>query len=250
MSRYLIVSLHDVSPLTADVCERILADLESAGVSRVSLLVVPNHHKRAEIIHYKKFTEWLHDKADLGHEMVLHGYYHMRLSRENESWVSRIINSFYTEGEGEFYDITYNEARKLVAQGRDALLACGLESEGFIAPAWLLSDGAKRALYDENFLYTTRLKCIEPVNGDILPTQSLVWSVRASWRREVSLLWNAWLARRLASNPVMRLGIHPPDWNYPQIREQILKLVKKALAAPRIPSTYRDCVKTLWKDTP
>ena len=67
--------------------------------------------------------------------------------------------------------------------------------------------------------------------------RSLVWSVRAGWRRSCSLVWNALLFQSIKRSPLIRVGIHPPDWDHPRIRKQILQILGKALAARR-PMTY------------
>ena len=67
--------------------------------------------------------------------------------------------------------------------------------------------------------------------------------MRAAWRRTVSLGWNSLLHARLASNPLLRIGLHPPDWNYPAIRAQALKFTRKALAR-RKAMTYEGWMET------
>jgi len=57
----------------------------------------------------------------------------------------------------------------------------------------------------------------------------------------VSLGWNAWLAARLRKNPLARLGLHPPDWNYDKIRTQALRLARVAAEDRRV-IRYRDWV--------
>ncbi|HRJ73059.1 MAG TPA: hypothetical protein PLS03_12615, partial [Terrimicrobiaceae bacterium] len=116
--------------------------------------------------------------------------------------------------------------------------AAGFRPSGFIAPAWLLGEDAERAVARAGFAYTTRLQNIKDLrNGTEERSQSLVWSVRSGWRRRVSLWWNAALARRLAGARLLRVGLHPPDWDHPAIRNQALELISAALAA-REPMTY------------
>ncbi|GAB4166503.1 MAG: DUF2334 domain-containing protein [Terrimicrobiaceae bacterium] len=230
-TRSLIVSLHDVSPLTAEISNSILQDLAGAGVRAVSLLIIPNHHHKAPVAGDPGFAalaaRWI---SECGHEAVLHGYYHLRESRSADGLVTRAITSHYTAGEGEFFDLPYETARELLARGRNDLRACGLSPAGFIAPAWLLGREASKAVENEGFRYTTRLDRIEPFGRPAVRTQSLVWSVRAPWRRLCSLAWNAFLFRQLSAHPVLRIGLHPPDWKFPAIRSQILGLCRSALA--------------------
>ncbi|MEX1111537.1 MAG: DUF2334 domain-containing protein, partial [Chthoniobacterales bacterium] len=79
--RALAVSVHDVSPLSREASDRMLADLAGAGVGATSLLVVPDHHHRADINRDPSFLAWLRDKQSAGHEIVLHGFYHLRAPR-------------------------------------------------------------------------------------------------------------------------------------------------------------------------
>ncbi len=109
---------------------------------------------------------------------------------------------------------------------------------GFIAPAWLLGTDAETAVREAGFQYTTRLQTFKDLaNGREDRSQSLVWSVRAAWRRVISLGWNAYLLKRLGENPLVRIGLHPPDWSHPAIRHQVLRIVRATLAA-REPITY------------
>jgi predicted deacetylase len=70
-------------------------------------------------------------------------------------------------------------------------------------------------------------------------SQSLVWSVRSSWRRQVSRAWNELLFRRLAANSLLRISIHPVDLRHAQIWRQIRELVSRA-SADREPLTYHE----------
>jgi len=237
----LIVSLHDVSPLTLPKCREIVDDLRRAGVGKCSLLVIPWHHKLVHSEDSHDLRKWLNECVDLGDEVVLHGFTHQREVMAPEGALTRAITRHYTAGEGEFFDLPYEQARERLTDGRRVLETLGFESAGFIAPAWLLGKEAGQAVWDEGFEYTTRLGNIEVAESTPFATQSLVWSVRAGWRRSLSLAWNTTLFRRLKRCSVMRVGIHPPDWDFPAIRSQILGLVRSALAG-RQAMTYEGWV--------
>lgn len=240
--RALAVSVHDVSPLTREAVEVMLADLAAAGIGVTSLLVVPDHHHRADIDQDPGFLAWLREKEAAGHEIVLHGFYHQRAAVAGGGLVRKIVTEHYTAGEGEFYDLGYEEARGRMEKGREMLTGAGLAVVGFIAPAWLLGDEAERAARNLGFVYTTRLGGVRDLrSGEWTASQSLVWSVRSGWRRVVSRGWNAWLAARLRGNPLARLGLHPPDWRYDTIRAQAWRLAREA-ATDRKVIRYRDWV--------
>ncbi len=240
--RSLVVSIHDVSPATISVCSRMLDDLAAAGIDRLSLLVIPDHHCSCPIYDDRGFLDQLDSWQAAGHEIVLHGYYHRRQPRALESARDRAVTRIYTAGEGEFYDLEYAEAAALLNRGREALAAGGFESQGFIAPAWLLGNEAERAVRDAGFRYTTRLASVLRFADDYCHrSQSLVYSVRAWWRVIVSLGWNALLAASLRNNKLVRLGLHPPDWQQPAVRRQALKLATE-LSSARDVTTYADWV--------
>ena len=242
-----IVSIHDVSPWTQKEVEVMLKDLKRHGVNYCSLLVIPDHHGRGAMSQYPSFISWLHEQVAQGHEVVLHGYEHLRPSRKLEGCFTRWITQCYTAGEGEFYDLSYEEACAKLRNGRKQLQQAGLEQIdviGFIAPAWLLSSEAERALRNEEFSYTTRLGAvIDLVQSKIYSSQSMVYSVRSWWRRQLSLLWNEGLFffLKLKKKPLLRLGLHPPDWRYDSIRHHALATVQRALRN-YTPMTYRSWI--------
>jgi uncharacterized protein len=215
-----------------------LRDLLELGVDRISLLVIPNHHKLAPISGDAAFCEWLR-KAAPPHEVVLHGYFHLR-PREAAGWWSTIVTEHYTAGEGEFYDLPEGEAYSRLERAKGEFAAAGLAARGFIAPAWLLGAEAERAVKRAGFEYTTRLRTFKDlVTAKETISQSLVWSVRSGWRRVLSLCWNSLLAGGLWKAPLLRIGLHPADWDHPGIRRQALSLVRAALAG-REAMTYED----------
>ncbi|GEM_PF-54155 len=237
-SRSLVVSIHDVSPMTQEVTTKIMAELAEIGVHRLALLVVPNHHCKGHFLDHPDFCLWLQAQARAGHEIVVHGYHHRRDQRPGETFRQKVATQYYTAGEGEFYDIAGADALRIVSQARQEFRKLGLSTKGFVAPAWLLSEGADRALQRLGVCYTTRISGLfDYTTGTQHHSQSLVWSSRSAWRRGMSLLWNAYLFRRLHSTPLLRIGIHPPDFQYPGLWKQIKTLAGRALK-DRVATTY------------
>lgn len=236
-----VVSIHDVCPSAQAATEQILEDLFAIGVTTTSLLVIPNRHGADPAFSDVNFCNWLKTCMNNGHEAVLHGYFHQRMAEHESKGMERMIATQYTAGEGEFFDLTPALAKDLLERGyREMRAALGEAPRGFIAPAWLLGAGAEDALQNFTFDYTTRISGIWDLRGihsekckadaGFYPSQSLCYSVRAPWRRWCSLGWNSLLLAWLDAQPLIRIGIHPPDWQFPNIRAHALQCIKSSLA--------------------
>ncbi len=249
----LVVSLHDVSPLTRDVFTGMLKDLAKIGVTKTSLLVIPNHHRRGHMLDDASFCRWLEGLAKAGHEVVVHGYYHQRAPRGDETAKQRWMTNVYTMGEGEFYNLSYDEAASLLSQAKADFAKLDVPPPvGFVAPAWLLGSAALSAVERANFAYTTYLTGMYSISWkaydsrqNFLHSQSLVYSCRNAWRRACSLVWNASLRRRLRTNRLLRLGLHPPDIRHASIWRQIRRFVREETPNRRA-MTYEEFYHSRW----
>src|ERR1051326_6085027 len=224
---FLVVSLHDLAPSTQPVADKMLADLAHLGARTCSLLVVPDFHHQGGSMKNRQFVSWMRGLEAQGHEIVIHGYFHQRPRRPGEKMTDRFVTRVYTQDEGEFYDLRYDEAFRRIKLARDEFRAAGLNTRGFVAASWLLSSEAEQAARDAGMEYTTRLGSIRDLrSGETYRARSLVYSVRNRWRAASSLAWNGALARLLKSSPILRLSVHPPDYAHPSVWRQISALVR------------------------
>lgn len=234
----LVVSVHDVCPSWQAVCQHIVEELGEVGVGRVSLLVVPWRHGLGKERGFEQpgFVRWLGHLAGCGHELVLHGYFHRAEGegRGLRGW-RRLVGTRYTAGEGEFFDLGEEEALRRMERGREEMeAAVGRRVAGFVAPAWLLGEGAWGAVRRAGFEYTTTLTgVVDLVRGRVWRGRTLCWSARSGWRRMCSLGWNRALLGWLGCEPLVRVAVHPADWRYPELRGQILELAGSALEGRR-----------------
>ena len=239
---FLVVSIHDVAPSNRELIDEIVTVLGNRGVRVCSLLVVPDYHHQGLFTEDRPFVSWLRDLELDGHEAVIHGYFHERPRRPEENLRDRFLTRFYTDHEGEFYDLDYDEALQRITNARDEFRAAGLAPRGFVAPAWLISADAERAARDAELEYTTRLNAVRDLrSGEDFTARSIVYSVRAGWRRAVSRAWNATLFRLLQSSELLRISIHPPDYSHPAIWRQIVDLIEMT-AGSRTTTTYQDWI--------
>ena len=239
---FMVVSLHDVAPSSQEITNTIISELARRGVSVCSLLVIPDYHHQGLFTRDRQFVSWLRGLEADGHEIVIHGYFHERPCRAQESFRDKFVTRFYTQQEGEFYDLTYDEALQRITAARDEFHANDLKPRGFVAPAWLLSKEAERAARDAGLEYTTRLhKVCDLRAGNEFTAQSIVYSVRRNWRRGISRICNATLFRYLEAMPLLRISIHPPDYSHPTIWRQVTHIIDRAITS-RTATTYQDWI--------
>ena len=237
-----VVSLHDVAPRTQQITSTIISELAAYGVRVCSVLVVPDYHHEGPFAKHREFVTWLRALEADGHEVVIHGYFHERPRQPEETLRDKFMTRFYTQNEGEFYDLSYEEALRRIITARDEFHALGLKPRGFIAPAWLLGNEAEEAVRDAELEYTTRLRTVCDLRSEFtFPSRTLVYSVHNNWRRTLSCSWNAALFRLLKTKPLLRISIHPPDYSQPAIWKQILGFIAATKSA-RTATTYQDWI--------
>ena len=237
-----VVSLHDVAPCTQQITSTIISELSVHGVRVCSILVVPDYHHEGPFAKHREFVTWLRALEADGHEIVIHGYFHERPPKAKETLRDKLVTRFYTQNEGEFYDLSYEEALRRITTARDEFRALGLKPRGFIAPAWLLGKEAEQAVRDAGLEYTTRLRGVFDLRSEsIFPARTLVYSVHNNWRRAFSRIWNAALFRLMKTKPLLRISIHPLDYSQPTIWKQILGFIATTKGA-RTATTYQDWI--------
>jgi uncharacterized protein len=229
----LCVSIHDVAPATWPQCARLLQMIRAVADIPVTLLVVPDYHGLA-VPRPAEYDRQLEQCLAHGDELVLHGYRHLDEAAPPASLRDRFIRQTYTRSEGEFFAITEAEARRRIRLGLEWFAQRRFPVEGFVAPAWLLGDDAWQALAGFPFRYTTTLRHFYLLpsgkpQGERLASRSMVYSVGAGWRRQMSRGWNALLCRALAGNPLARLSLHPVDAQYPHVMRQCQTLLETLL---------------------
>jgi len=237
--RILLASIHDVSPRFESEVERLLDVLRPHVGERLAMLVVPNHWGDAPIRPGSPFASRLRGWADAGIEIFLHGYFH-RDQASHTNAADRLRASFMTAREGEFLGLSRGDAAARIAEGR-ALLegVIGRRVDGFVAPAWLYSSGAREALTDCAMpIAEDHLRVWSPVTGEQLASGPVItWASRTQLRLASSLAAAA--ALRHAPLKVLRVGVHPPDSRHPALLRSIEKTVRGA-AAKRRPGRYSD----------
>lgn len=247
--RALCISIHDVAPATWPACARLLAMLDALGPVRITLLIVPDFHHRGRIDADASFVRAIDARLARGDEAALHGYYHLDdvAARNPTAWFWRRL---YTAKEGEFAALDVSAAGERLQRGRRLLENLGWRIDGFVAPAWLLGEGARQALSLSEFRYTATWHGLHRLpDWSFTPSPSLVYSTRSAWRRTLSHLWNAALACSLQSRPLLRVSLHPGDADHPRVVQRWRILIEHALRDRRS-LTKREWIDTLHASAP
>ena len=232
---WLCVVVHDVAPSTWTSCRRIVDLLAEIGEFPITLLAVPRYHGDERDA---AFESWLVQRAAHGDDIALHGYTHLDNGTPH-GWVDHVRRQHYTRGEGEFWDLPAAEAARRLAAGVLWLRSMGLSPSGFVAPAWLLGEGAWRALRRMPFRYTCTLRRFyllpELVN---IGCRGQVYSTATPTRRALSVLWNRALLDTQRRAPVVRLELHPNDASHARVQRSWQQAARLQLQG-RQPCTLR-----------
>ena len=228
----LCVSIHDVAPDTWDDCVRLQTALRAVADIPLTWLVVPRYHDRAGAATAPAMQEGLNAVLAQGHELALHGYTHLDSAAPDAHWRSRFLRTVYTQSEGEFAAIDDGEARRRIVSGLAWFAERGWPVHGFVPPAWLLGEAAWRALRSFPFQYTTTMRYFHWLQtGRKLSSPSLMYAARNRSGRLLSPRLASAMASLLASAPLVRLSLHPPDARHPALLRHAQHLVARLLVS-------------------
>ncbi len=243
--RHLVVSIHDVAPPQWPQVQQILKQLTAIGIHKRSLLVIPNYQGRYPINEYRKFAESVKLLEEQGDEIVLHGYEHVGVGKPRDVR-DRIKDRWYTEGEGEFLNLGYAEARHRLELGMGILAKVAMQSSGFVAPAWLINRDGLKAAADLGFQYTNSyLNVLDLANQKSHIAPSLVFGP-GNLNEDLGIALQRVLAKFLKASPIVRVVIHPPCVDHRARFKAILSLTEARLVSHE-PATYLQLLHFLRK---
>lgn len=216
----LFASIHDVSPRFEGEVDRLLDHLAPHVGRRLAMLVVPDHWSSAPIT--PAFARRLRGWSDEGIEMFVHGWTHRDDSRHAGA-AAGFKAKHMTAGEGEFLGLTHAEALRRMRRGK-ALVEdiTGRAATGFIAPAWLYSDGARAALADAGFaLAEDHARVWRPGGGVVARGPVITWASRTRMRQLSSLAAAGALRHALQPTRNVRIAVHPGDTGVASLLDSI-----------------------------
>jgi predicted deacetylase len=233
--RLLLASIHDVGPKFEHEVDQLAERLDRLlGGPRFAMLVVPDHWDEAPLSAATAYARRLRDWADAGVEMFVHGWSH------RDAAPAGFAARHMTAGEGEFAAIGRVEALARMRRARAVVEdATGRAAAGFIAPAWLYSEGARAALADAGFaLAEDHFRVWRPADGAVLARGPVItWASRSRGRRLSSLGVAAAARTLLRRQRVVRIAVHPGDIGRPELLASIDATVA-AFARTHRPARY------------
>lgn len=241
-ARRLLVSIHDVGPRFEREVEMLRDQLQFyVPLSRVAMLVVPDHWGEAPLVAGSRFARRLREWAATGAEVFAHGWFH-RDTSAHAGRAARLKARHMTAGEGEFLGLDLGDSRKRMRDGK-ALIedVIGRPVAGFIAPAWLYGDGARQALAESDFaLAEDHWRVWQPATDRTLCKGPVItWASRSRARIASSLLAARVLPPVLRAAPVVRVAVHPGDTRVPALMASIARTLD-TLGATRTAARYAD----------
>jgi predicted deacetylase len=215
--RRIAVAIHDVQPATFDRCALIRDWLSDHGIDRATLLVIPAPELHPFFQRRPDLAAWLLDCRDRGDAIAQHGFQHRR---PGPAGLLRRRGP-----EAEFARMDADSTRACIEAGRRMLTLAGVEPRGFVAPAYAYTPALRRELAAGFDWWATLLRLVGRERASMAPAVSLGRSslgVRAG---------------ALASGGLLRLDLHPADFDRPR---RVLALEAVLGASRRTPVTYDD----------
>lgn len=229
----LLISLHDVSPLTLPACEEAVALLGELGIARCDLtvLVIPYHEAQISLDAHPPTVRFVRALEDDGARLVMHGLTH-RMSGRAWTPAGFFRAHLFARGQGELHNADRAEATRCLDEGTAILRRAGLEpaTRAFVPPAWLLSRAARAVVAERGFDFYEVFAGI--VRGGVLRARRVIgWgSLGALEAAATAAYANLQSAR---SGVDTRLAIHPADMRRPGQRRAIRRVIARLVGRMR-----------------
>ena len=230
----LLVALHDVAPRHAARVARAEALFATLGIERVLYLLVPNFHGDGLAHLDTSFVDWCGAPRPFAVDWCLHGFLHREVNRGSvgrrslRTWFARTV---MTGGEGEFLGLNADDAEARLRAGIEVYQAClQRRPHGFIPPAWLSNGTLPTALARVGIGWTEDHRGLTDfLAGRHVPAPVITWASRSAWRLRGSIAWAPRALARTSTAPVLRIAVHPHDFDYPPLVDSIRATLTAAL---------------------
>jgi predicted deacetylase len=112
--------------------------------------------------------------------------------------------------------------------------ALGFDPPGFIPPKWMAGPHLLPQLAEQGYDWTEDDRAVYALpQKERFAAPVITWATRAWWRRQTSLWGVPVLARWWRQAPVLRVAMHPFDFDHADIVASIAHVVRQAVATRR-----------------
>jgi hypothetical protein len=232
----LLVSLHDVSPLTLAECQEAIVMLGELGVSPsvLTVLVIPHHEGKIPIDRDPPTVRFLRTLADGGARLVMHGLTHRMIGR---AWTPAgfFRAHVFARGEGELHNCDAVETARRLDEGTAILRRAGLEeaTRAFVPPAWLVSAAARAVVAERGFDFYELFGGIFH-GGDRHARRVIGWGSLGAIEAAATAFYADLQSTRTGVDT--RLAVHPADMRRPGQRRAIRRTLTRLTSRMRTES--------------
>ena len=214
----LLIALHDVTPAFEPELRALWVMCAEQNIVP-ALFVVPNWHGDWPLEDHGRFVSWLRARAREGSDVFLHGERHDEIGTRRR-WHDHLRAFGRTDSEGEFLALDRDETRRRITRGAERLRDIGLQPIGFVAPAWLWSDGTRGTVGELGFSLSEDERAIYLHRRGIgLASPLIRWSARTSVRALASTAVARAMTWWHRHNWLVRIALHPSDMSRLETRQ-------------------------------
>ncbi|HEX4146097.1 MAG TPA: DUF2334 domain-containing protein [Pirellulales bacterium] len=236
----LFVAVHDVTPFHLTRLKRAEALFEKWGIEKVLYLLVPNYHGAHRADRDAAFRAWCHRKRPFAVEWCQHGYFHIvtkhAASVERLEFHHGLIGAgghpagSPLSDEGEFRQLSSQWLKDRLVRGREVFRrTLDRDPTGFIAPKWTANRHLVEVLTELGYSWTEDDHSLcHLASGRRQWSPVITWATRSTWRKQLSLWGCPLLLHLTQSMPLLRVAMHPFDFDHADVIASIGRIVAHA----------------------
>jgi uncharacterized protein len=236
----LYFAIHDVTPFHMNRLKRAEALFEKWGIEKILYLLVPNYHGAHRADRDANFRAWCHRKRSFEIQWCQHGYFHVVTKQAASVQRLEFHNGLVGAGdhpvgstrsdEGEFRQIGAEWVTDRLIKGREVFRrTLDREPSGFIAPKWMGNRHMVEILTQLGYSWTEDDHSLcHLASGRRRWSPVITWVTRSIWRKQLGLWGCPLLQRMTRSMPLLRIAMHPFDFDHPDVIASIEKIVAQA----------------------
>lgn len=231
-ARKLVVSLHDATPFHLNRMRKAESVFRDLGLAKLTYLYVPEYHGGYPSAADPGFVAFCRADRPFAVDWHLHGYRHLEDAAPAAGGAGDFLKRrLLTAGEGEFLALDAEAQKRKLKAGRESFRAClGREPVGFVAPAWLFNADLAPALKGLGFRFTEDQRRMYRVDtGARLESPVITWATRTFLRKYGSLVVCPLLARLWSDAQVLRVAMHPFDFDHPETVRSIRAVLRRVM---------------------